>query len=141
MGVLGLIPASQALRDKMAAIEAYLPPCDLPVREFKMRGVYAREISIPAGHVLTGRVHKFENLNIMSAGRVSLVTDGEPVVIEAPYTIVSPAGTKRVAYAHTDTVWTTICRIDDDVEDVVSALTTADYKEYLEFHAPTLGAN
>ena len=141
MGTVGLIPASDKLRAKMAAIESYLPPCELPVREFKMSGVYAREINIPAGYVLTGRIHKFENLNIMSAGRISLITDGEPVIVEAPYTIISPAGTKRVAYAHTDTVWTTICRVDDDVEDLVSALTTADYEQYLEFHAPTLGAN
>lgn len=78
-----------------------------PVHHFA-NGVYAREITIPAGTLLTGKVHKTEHLNIISQGRITVWTEDGMKTVEAPYTIVSRPGTKRVGLAHTDTVWTTI---------------------------------
>lgn len=78
-----------------------------PVHHFA-NGVYAREITIPAGTLLTGKVHKTEHLNIVSKGQITVWTEDGMKTVEAPYTIVSRPGTKRVGLAHTDTVWTTI---------------------------------
>lgn len=63
---------------------------------------------IPAGTVATGKVHKTLHLNILSQGDVSVLTEDGMKRIQAPCTIVSPPGTKRAVYAHTDVVWTTI---------------------------------
>lgn len=71
-------------------------------------GLYARELTIPAGMCVVGKTHRGEQLNILSAGRVSLWTDEGVVTVEAPYTIAGKPGTKRAAFAHTDAVWTTI---------------------------------
>ena len=78
-----------------------------PVHYFA-KGLYAREITIPAGTILTGKIHKTEHLNIISKGKISVVTEFGSQVIEAPATIVSEPGTKRAGYALEDTVWTTI---------------------------------
>lgn len=78
------------------------------MRHHFSKGIYAREMFIPAGTVLTGKIHRHEHLNIISAGDISVLTEEGPKRIVAPYTVVSPPGTKRLGYAHTDTVWTTI---------------------------------
>lgn len=86
---------------------------DLPQLEIKTthhfcNGVYAREIFIPKGTVLTGKIHKTEHLNIVSQGKIAVYTEEGMSEIEAPCTIVSKPGTKRVGFALEDTVWTTI---------------------------------
>ena len=81
---------------------------DLPVQHHFTDGVYARELTIPAGTVLTGRTHLKANLNLLTSGEISVLVDGHIKRITAPATIVSPAGVKRVAYAHTDCTWVTV---------------------------------
>ena len=71
-------------------------------------GLYAREIFIPAGTILTGKIHKSEHLNIVSQGRIAVWTEDGMKEVAAPFTMVSRPGTKRVGYALEDTVWTTI---------------------------------
>lgn len=97
-------------------------------------GVYARELHIPAGVILTGEIHKFENLNILSKGRMSVLTANGMQEVEAPFTIVSPAGTKRIAYAHTDCIWTTIHgTFDKNVDSIKNHFIAANEQEWLEF--------
>jgi hypothetical protein len=80
----------------------------VPVHHFA-EGVYAREITIPAGALVTGKIHRTRHLNIISAGRISVWTGGEPVrEIVAPFAFLAEPGTRRVGYAHEDTVWTTV---------------------------------
>lgn len=81
---------------------------DLPVKHYFTAGLYARELSIPAGTTLTGRTHRFENLNILSQGELSVLVDGRIQRLCAPLTLLSPPGTKRVAYAHSDCIWITL---------------------------------
>jgi hypothetical protein len=73
------------------------------------KGVYAREVTIPAGTLLTGRIHKTQHVSIISKGRITVWSAGNPAVeICAPFTFVAEPGTRRVGYAHEETVWTTI---------------------------------
>jgi hypothetical protein len=83
---------------------------------------------------LTGKIHKYPQLNILSKGRISVLTEDGVKEVEAPFTVVSPAGTKRIAYAHTDCVWTTILNTDEkDPEKIEKLFTTDDENEWLEF--------
>lgn len=81
-------------------------------------GLYAREITIPKGTCLTGKIHLFEHINIISKGEISVMTDDGIKRIVAPATIISKPGIKRVGYAHEETVWTTIhaCEVKDGDE-------------------------
>lgn len=98
-------------------------------------GLYAREIRIPAGVTVTGKIHKHSNLNIMSAGRLTLWDeDGELVHLEAPYTVVAPAGVRRVVYAHTDVVWTTIhATPETDLAMIEREFVVSTYEQYLAY--------
>lgn len=106
----------------------------LQTKHYFSKGVYAREITIPAGTILTGHIHKYENLNIISKGKIEVLVGDELVIIEAPATIVSPPGTKRIARALEDTVWTTIHSTNetdiDKIEQEFIAHTEAEYIEH-----------
>lgn len=69
--------------------------------------VYAREILLPAGTIVVGKIHRYGHLNVITKGHVSVLTEFGVEEFHAPYTFVSEPGTKRVVYAHEDTVWTT----------------------------------
>jgi hypothetical protein len=126
--------------EKVDALEAalrQLPPADMPVKDYFSKGVYARELFIPKGTTLTGKIHKFENLNIMSKGDLSvMMEDGTVQRVQAPFTVVSPPGTRRAAYAHEDTIWTTIhgtdCTDVDEIESIFIAQTPAEYALFCE---------
>lgn len=116
-----------------------MPQVQLPVRHHFSPGVYARELTIYAGHVLTGAVHKYTQLNILSAGTMRLLTDDGFRDISAPYTVVSPPGTKRIALALTDCVWTTILGTDlTDVGEIENHFVCKTPEEYLEWHSQSL---
>lgn len=110
------------------------PTLDLPVKHYFSEGVYARELFIPKGTVLTGKIHKYTNFNIMSQGELSVLTESGIVRIKAPFTVVSPPGTRRVAYAHEDTIWTTIHgTYETDVDKIEEKFIAQTYQEYLEY--------
>lgn len=126
-----------SIRDKVFVLEAEMrrmPQIDLKHIDYFSQGVYARELHIPAGVTLTGKIHKFTNLNILSKGEMTVSTDKGMVRVSAPFTVVSPPGTKRVAFAHTDCVWTTVHGTElSDVDQIESEFTADTDTEYLEF--------
>lgn len=124
-------------RTKVIAFENLLkqyPQLELKVVHHFSKGVYARELHIPAGTILTGEIHKFENLNILSKGVIEVLTEYGMQRVEAPFTVVSPAGTKRVARALTDCVWTTVHGTElKDISEIKNYFIAADENDWLEF--------
>lgn len=124
-------------RDKVFAMEAEmkkLPQVVITPVHYFSPGVYAREITIPAGTLVTGEIHKYAQLNILSQGDISVLTEDGLVRVQAPFTVVSPPGTKRIALAHTDCVWTTILHTDEtDVEKIEDHFIARSEVDYLEF--------
>ena len=128
---------SVGTRDKVFEIEALMkdmPQLELKVVHYFSKGVYARELHIPAGTVLVGEIHKFRNLNILSCGRIQVSTEDGIIEVEAPFTVVSPAGTKRIARTLTDCVWTTIHGTDEtDIDVIENHFIAKSEQEWLEF--------
>lgn len=126
-----------ATRAKVGIIEdemRKLPQVELPVKHHFWHGGYARELTIFAGTILTGKIHKYSQLNILSDGEISVLTENGMQRIKAPFHIVTPAGTKRIAYAHTDCVWTTIHATElQDVEEIEQHFTVDTEEQYLAF--------
>jgi hypothetical protein len=130
--------APMTMRDKIFALEdemRRLPQLEIPVRHYFSDGVYAREITIPKGAVVTGKIHKYRQLNILSAGELSVwIEEGVIERVKAPFTTVSPPGTKRIAYAHDISVWTTILATEETEPDKIEAHFIAPTeKDYLQF--------
>ena len=120
------------LRSRIEKLEARLqsvPQVDCSVRHYFAPGMYAREISIPKGTVITGAVHKRQNLAILSQGVIVLATEKGPVTIAAPHTLTVSPGGKNAAVALEDAVWTNFFATDEtDPDKLVEILTesTAD---------------
>lgn len=92
-------------------------------------GMYVREIFIPAGTLLTGKIHKHEHPNFLLMGTVSMITeDGGLIMMSAPQSLISPAGCKRAIYTLTDVRWVTVhlnpnghTEFNDELEDEIIA--------------------
>ena len=84
-------------------------------------GVYLRELFIPEGVVITGKIHRTKHLTIVASGTAQITTSGGIEMITGPAVFVSPAGTKKAIYAITDctimnplpTTETDIVKIED----------------------------
>jgi hypothetical protein len=70
--------------------------------------MYARELFIPKGTLLFGKIHRQEHLSFVMKGVIAVWTEHGPKLFEAPATLVSPPGVKRIGYAVEDTIWTTV---------------------------------
>jgi len=94
------------------------PQLTINPNHFFIDGVYAREIFIPAGTIVVGKLHKTDHLNIISKGTIIVLTEEGMKEVSAPCTLVSSSGIKRVGLAVTDTVWTTIHSNPENITDL-----------------------
>ena len=97
---------------KLENVLRTLPPVDLPVTHYHAKGLYVRELFIPAGIVLTGKVHKAEHISILTQGEIYVWTEQGMRLLKAPHIMACSPGTKRVGYAFTDTHWVTVHATD-----------------------------
>ena len=125
------------IRDKLNALEAEMrlePQLNLTTQHFFSPGIYTRILHIPKGCLLTGKIHKEPILNIMIAGEISVLLGNEIQRIKAPYICVSPAGSKKIGYAHEDTIWMGCHGTDEqDVKKIEEYFIAQTEQEYLEF--------
>lgn len=99
------------------------PQVEIEPTHYFAKGLYARQITIPAGTVVTGKLHRTEHLNLLVQGEITVWTEDGMQRLTAPQVIVSKPGTKRVGYAHTDTVWITVHAIEEtDIAAIESQL-------------------
>ena len=97
--------------------------------EHHCNGVYAREITIPAGTALVGEIHLQDQINVVSQGVIRVFTEEGVKTISAPSTFISPAGTKRAGYVLEDTVWTVFHATNSTDEDEIrKEFIAPDYK-------------
>lgn len=93
-------------------------------------GLYARQIVIPAGTVLTGKIHLREHLNFIMKGEIAVFTEHGEQRIKAPAMVVSMPGTKRAGYAVEDTIWCTVhATACTDVQAAEEELVTNNYED------------
>ena len=80
-------------------------------------GLYIKEVTMPAGALIVGKVHKVEHMCVMLTGRMILVQeDGTRTELVAPATFVAKPG-RKVAYIIETTVFQNIYATDEtDVE-------------------------
>ena len=101
-------------------IEQYLlslPQVEIPVDHQFVNGLYARSVTIPAGVILTGAVHKDECFFMVRTGRIMITTDDEPIEASAGFMAASKAGSKRLGLALEDTTVTTFHANPQELRD------------------------
>jgi hypothetical protein len=129
----------EVLRDTIGELEVILntlPQTDCPLKHYFSPGVYGREIFMPKGSLVIGKIHKNQTMNIISVGEISILSIDGVIRVKAPYTFVSSPGAKRVVYMHTDCIWTTFHGTHETdlgkIEDEIIAKTYDDVYVSLE---------
>lgn len=105
-----------------------------PLKHTFSNGIYVRQMKIPQGVLLTGKIHKHEHPWFLLKGKITVVDEENGVQkLEAPYTTISKAGAKRVIYAVEDSILTTVHLNPDNIKDIKKLEEINIAKSYEEF--------
>jgi hypothetical protein len=123
--------AIMRLQAEVMQSELAVGPESCPVKHHFAPGSYGREMLLPAGLVVVGKIHKHAHINVISKGRVLVFTEQEGVLeLAAPCTFVSSPGTKRVVHVLEETVWTTVHVTDKtDLADIEREVISTEFME------------
>jgi hypothetical protein len=128
-----LLPAT-SFQQKVRKFEEILAlqPQNIPgVTHHLAPGVYGRELVIPRGAVITGKIHRHAHLNIVTYGRCTVATPDGVREIVGPCVFTSLPGTKRALYAHEETQWLTIHPTEEtDLAKIEDHVITTDDGEW-----------
>lgn len=131
MSELALVSAMDMI---MAAEKAMLNDprqIQLEAEHYQIKGVYVRSLFIPAGTLLTGKIHNTEYISILAQGTIKITNGTDSHEITAPKIFVCEAGTKNMGYAVDDVTFINVFRTDketiEDIEDEVGSDTFEEF--------------
>ena len=110
---------------------------DYSLKEYYSGGLYCRQITIPAGALITGRIYKFNHIEMMLSGDIIILSaDGGKKNYQGHNVIEAKSGKRQAGLALTDTVWMTINQVPEGIPlhemlDYTSVLT---YEEFDAFY-------
>ena len=108
-----------------------MPQVTCPVEHYQIDGVYVRSMFIPAGTILTGKIHNFESIAILAKGRIRITNGTDSYIISEGHIMVDKPGVKRLGYAETDVIFITVHRTDNtEIDDIEKELVSATFEEY-----------
>jgi hypothetical protein len=108
-----------SMNDRVDFLESVMaenfPLVHCPLNHRFTKGLYIREIFMPAGSLITSKIHKTQHQYFVLKGAVSVWIDGgEEHYIEAPYIGITEPGTRRILYVWEDCIWATAHPNPDD---------------------------
>jgi hypothetical protein len=114
---------SNELIDELEARMIEYPLIECPLRHTFINGMYIREIFMPAGSLITSKIHLTRHRYFVSRGTLYVQLNGVWEKIEAPYEGITEPGTRRVLFIVSDTVWTTFHLTElkdvDAIEEII----------------------
>lgn len=105
------VQAVSQVNQQIEAIEAdllHLPQVECPLVHRFAPGVYARQITMPAGSLIIGHCHNTKHFNVVLKGRARVMMEDQIEDIVAPCVFVSEAGVRKVLRIDEEMVWMTI---------------------------------
>jgi quercetin dioxygenase-like cupin family protein len=96
-------------------------------------GCYGREIFMPAGSVVVGKIHRHAHLNVLLEGECEVVTEHERERLTAPHVWVSTPGIKRAVHNITDVRWITFHPTEEtDLTKIEAEVIAPSYDNLIE---------
>lgn len=122
----------EAIRQAVEVIAALPGQIQPEMMHYFAHGVYCRQMKVPAGIVLAGKIHKHDTLNILLQGEIEVAMEhGGTSVMKAPLVFVSAPGVQKIARTITETIWLNVHGTDETDLSVIEKIFTADsYEEY-----------
>lgn len=123
-------------REKITLAEKVLgmaEQADLPLTHHFSKGLYARQMHIPAGVVLTGKIHKTEHLCVVH-GDIKIESEDGVKRFTGFHIFKSKPGAKRLGLALADTEFTTFHATDEtDISTLEEELVVDTFQNYDAF--------
>jgi hypothetical protein len=128
----GNTPAILALEQAMlASFDQEALKAQTDTQHYQIKGVYARTMFVPAGMLVTGKIHNFESIGILAQGTMRITNGETSVVVSAPYIAVDKPGIKRLGYAETDCTFISVHRTDaEEINDIEDELVSDTFEDY-----------
>lgn len=102
----------------------------LPLKHKFAEGMYVREISIPKGMLLIGKIHRKSNPVFVMKGDISIFSEEGSKRFKGGDYLISQPGAKRVGYAHEDTTWVEVFATNEtNLEKLEVELIAKNYAE------------
>ena len=100
-------------------------------KHYQIEGVYVRSLFIPAGTLLTGKIHNKESIGILAQGTIRIANGTDSFIVSAPYITIDMPGIKRLGYAETDCTFITVHRTDaTNIPDIEDDLVSDTFEEF-----------
>lgn len=117
--------------ERLERILENFPQVDCPVRHHFAPGSYSRAMTVPAGVIATGAVHKTEHWTFV-LGHCLLTTDQGAKEFKGAHAFVSRPGAKRAIHALKETVVVTVHQTEErDLDRLCEQLTQSKCSELL----------
>lgn len=120
-------------RERMARLTSAMlsmDQIDIPIKHTFAPGMYVREMVMPKGSLIVGKIHKHDHIIIVSSGDCTVYSKDGLQRLKGPCTATYTAGTQRAIYAHEDTIWHNIHAVEsDDIAEVEDYLVTDEYTD------------
>lgn len=110
-------PKAPPTLEQIRALQAHLsqfPQVELEPKHFFAPGMYGRELAIPGGCYIVGKMHRHAHLIQLLSGECQLATESGSETIKGPRMWVSRAGDKRAIRTVTDCVFVTFHAIEGE---------------------------
>jgi len=107
-----------------------------PLKHTFAEGIYVREMFMQAGGLVIGKVHKNDHIWFLLSGELEIATENGAELFIGPCYVKSPAGTKRVLHAITDSVFVNVFPNPNnitDIEELENNLTCTYYSNYEKY--------
>ena len=107
-----------------------------PLKHSFSEGVYIREMFMPQGGLVIGKLYKISHTWFLLSGELEVATDEGVDYYIAPCYVNAPEGTKRVLRAITDVVFVNVYPNPDNItnidtlEDMLTCSSYANYTQY-----------
>ena len=101
-----------------------------PLKHSFADGLYVRELTVPAKILTVTKIHKYSHAAFLLKGEISVLEEGGIKRFKAPASFITPAGTKRIVYHHTEVVLTTVhATKKTDLKEIENEIIAKDFSE------------
>ena len=105
-----------------------------PLKHTFTDGIYIRQMSMKKDSAVIGKIHKNAHIWFLLVGHLSVASETSSEDYKAPCYVEAPAGSKRVIYAHEDSIWVNIYPNPTNTRDLQELEKTIIVKNYEEFN-------
>tara|TARA_R110000744_G_scaffold10937_5_gene33633 strand:- start:1892 stop:2350 length:459 start_codon:yes stop_codon:yes gene_type:complete len=103
-----------------------------PLKHTFTDGIYIRQMSMKKDSFVIGKTHKHNHVWFLLSGEISVADENNTIDHIAPCYVEAPSGSKRMIYAHEDSVWVNIHANPtntQDLEELEELIIAKDYEE------------